>query len=315
MKQIYENSCLKESRWWRLIALIKKHWELYLLLLPTLVYIAIFLYGPMGGVLIAFKDYTPSRGILKSPWAGLKYFYKFFSTYNFWDIFWNTISLSLYNLSANFPIPIIFALLLNQMRTKRFKKFVQTVSYAPHFISVVVLVGMLSVFLSPSTGIVNVIIRMFGGESVYFMGREELFQPIYVWSGVWQHTGQSAIIYIAALTGISQELHEAAMADGATKLQRTIHIDIPGIMPTAITMLLLNLGRIMSVGFEKALLMQNSLNIMKSEIISTYVYKMGLLGAQFSFSTAVGLFNSVIGCLMVVLVNAIARNLGDTSLW
>jgi putative aldouronate transport system permease protein len=198
---------------------------------------------------------------------------------------------------------------------KQYKKFVQTVSYAPHFISMVVLVGMLSVFLSPQSGIINIIIRFLGGDSVYFMGRPDLFQPLYVWSGVWQNTGRAAIIYIAALAGISPDLHEAAMVDGATKFQRVIHIDIPGIMPTAVIMLLLNLGQIMNIGFEKAFLMQNNLNIVRSEIISTYVYKLGLLGAQFSFATAVGLFNSVIGFALVIAVNALARKFGDTSLW
>ena len=306
---------IKKRRCYNPVLLVKKHWELYLLLLPTMVYILIFLYAPMGGVLIAFKDYSPSRGIFGSPWAGFKYFKRFFESYVFWDILYNTISLSIFNLVANFPIPIIFALLLNNLVSKKYKRFVQTVSYAPHFISMVVLVGMLSVFLSPQSGILNIIIRIFGGDPVYFMGRAELFQPIYVWSGVWQNTGRAAIIYIAALAGISPDLHEAAIVDGATKFQRTIYIDIPGLMPTAVIMLLLNLGQIMNIGFEKAFLMQNNLNIVRSEIISTYVYKLGLLGAQFSFATAVGLFNSVIGFVLVIVVNTIARKVGDTSLW
>lgn len=294
---------------------IKQDGGLYLLLLPAVLYALIFLYAPMGGVLIAFKDYSPTKGIFGSPWVGLKYFIKFFNAYNFNQIFFNTLSLSVYNLVAQFPIPILFALLLNQMRHRRFRKVVQTVSYAPHFISMVVLVGMLNVFLSPSTGIVNVLIKSLGGDAVYFLGKADLFRPVYVWSGVWQDTGRSAIIYIAALSGIEQELHEAAMVDGASKLQRTLYIDIPGIMPTAVIMLILNLGRIMSVGFEKAYLMQNTLNIAASEIISTYVYKVGLLNAQFSLSTAIGLFNSVISCVLVVSVNFIARRYSDTSLW
>jgi putative aldouronate transport system permease protein len=190
---------------------IKGNWGLYLLLLPAVAYAAIFLYFPMVGVLIGFEEYSPTKGIFGSPWVGLKYFSKFFNSYNFWQIFYNTISLSLYSLVANFPIPIIFALLLNQMRTKRFKKVVQTVSYAPYFISIVVLVGMMGVFFSPSTGIVNVVIKMLGGTPVYFMGKPELFRPIYVWTTVWQATGRSAIIYIAALTGVSMDLHEAAI--------------------------------------------------------------------------------------------------------
>ncbi len=294
---------------------IKQDGGLYLLLLPAVLYALIFLYAPMGGVLIAFKDYSPVKGIIGSPWVGLKYFIKFFNAYNFNQIFFNTLSLSVYNLIAQFPIPILFALLLNQMRQRRFRKVVQTVSYAPHFISMVVLVGMLNVFLSPSTGIVNILIKSLGGDAVYFLGKADLFRPVYVWSGVWQDTGRSAIIYIAALSSIEQELHEAAMVDGASKLQRTLYIDIPGIMPTAVIMLILNLGRIMSVGFEKAYLMQNTLNIAASEIISTYVYKVGLLNAQFSLSTAIGLFNSVISCVLVVFVNFIARRYSDTSLW
>ncbi len=294
---------------------IKQDGGLYLLLLPAVLYALIFLYAPMGGVLIAFKDYSPVKGIIGSPWVGLKYFMKFFNAYNFNQIFFNTLSLSVYNLIAQFPIPILFALLLNQMRQRRFRKVVQTVSYAPHFISMVVLVGMLNVFLSPSTGIVNILIKSLGGDAVYFLGKADLFRPVYVWSGVWQDTGRSAIIYIAALSSIEQELHEAAMVDGASKLQRTLYIDIPGIMPTAVIMLILNLGRIMSVGFEKAYLMQNTLNIASSEIISTYVYKVGLLNAQFSLSTAIGLFNSVISCVLVISVNFIARRYSDTSLW
>lgn len=294
---------------------IKQDGGLYLLLLPAVLYALIFLYAPMGGVLIAFKDYSPTKGIFGSPWVGLKYFLRFFNSYNFGEIFYNTLSLSVYNLVAQFPIPIVFALLLNQMRHRRFKKVVQTVSYAPHFISMVVLVGMLNVFLSPSTGVVNALIKALGGDAVYFLGKADLFRPVYVWSGVWQDTGRSAIIYIAALSGIEQELHEAAMVDGASKLQRTLYIDIPGIMPTAVIMLILNMGRIMSVGFEKAYLMQNTLNISASEIISTYVYKVGLLNAQFSLSTAIGLFNSVISCILVVSVNYIARRFSDTSLW
>lgn len=258
---------------------------------------------------------SPTKGFFGSPWVGIKYFKKFFESYNFWQIFYNTVALSFYNLIATFPIPIIFALLLNQMRLRSLKKVIQTASYAPYFISVVVLVGMMNVFFSPSSGIVNVVIKMLGGTPVYFMGKPELFRPIYVWTNVWQTTGRSAIIYIAALTGVSMDLHEAAMVDGANKLQRTLHIDIPGILPTAIIMLILNLGQIMSIGFEKAYLMQNTLNITASEIISTYVYKIGLLGAQFSFSTAIGLFNSVINFSMVVGLNMLSRKLSDTSLW
>lgn len=299
----------------RFCAAFRKNWGLYLLAAPTLIYVAIFLYGPMFGIIIAFENYSPTKGFFGSPFVGLKHFKEFFESYNFWSIFNNTLTLSFYNLVANFPIPIIFALLLNQVTSKRFKSLVQTVSYAPFFISVVVLVGMLSVFLSPQSGIVNVFIKLSGGQAIYFLGKPELFQHIYVWSGVWQSTGQAAIIYIAALTTISQDLHEAAMVDGATKLQRIIHIDVPGIMPTAITMLLLNLGRIMSLGFEKAYLMQNTLNKSASEIISTYVYTIGLQNSEFSYATAIGLFNAVINCVLVVFVNYLSRKFTDNSLW
>lgn len=293
----------------------RKNWGLYLLAAPTLIYVAIFLYGPMFGIIIAFEDFSPVKGFFGSPFVGLKHFKAFIDSYNFWDIFNNTLTLSLYNLVANFPIPIIFALLLKQVTSRRYQKLIQTVSYAPYFISVVVMVGMLSVFMSPQTGIINIFIKLAGGQAIYFLGKPEYFQHIYVWSGVWQNTGQAAIIYIAALTSISHELHEAAMVDGATKLKRVIHIDIPGIMPTVITMLLLNLGRTMSLGFEKAYLMQNTLNRDASEIISTYVYTIGLQNAEFSYATAIGLFNAVINFALVVLVNNISKKFTDTSLW
>ena len=288
---------------------------LYVLLAPAIIYALVFLYRPMVGVLIAFEDYKPTKGIFGSNWVGLKWFIKFLSNYNFTTIFFNTLILSLYSLLASFPIPILFALLLNQMRFRRVKKLVQTVSYMPHFISVVVLVGMMNVFLSPSNGLINIIIKLMGGQAVYFMGEAGLFRHVYVWTGVWQDMGRTSIIYIAALTSIEQDQHEAAMVDGASKFQRTLYIDLPGIMPTAVIMLILNLGRVMSIGFEKAYLMQNPLNLDTSEIISTYVYKVGLLQAQFSLSTAVGLFNSLISLVLVLIVNFAAGKLGDTSLF
>lgn len=303
--------------WGQFKGSVKRHWGLYLLLLPTLIYVAVFLYGPMYGVLIAFKEFNSKLGITGSPWAdpAFKYFTRFFTAYNFSRLIGNTLTLSIYTLLAAFPIPIIFALLLNQMAGKRFKKLVQTVSYAPHFISVVVLVSMLNVFLAPSSGIVNILLRLVGGKPIFFMGTESLFKHIYVWSGIWQSTGWSSIIYVASLAGVSPELHEAAIMDGATKRQRIWHVDLPSIMPTAITMLILNTGSIMSLGFEKAFLMQNNLNSASSEIIATYVYKVGILNGQFSFSTAIGLFNSVACCLMVLMVNWISRKTTENSLW
>ena len=291
------------------------NYDLYLFLLPTLIFFIIFHYGPMYGIQIAFKDFFAVKGILGSPWVGFKHFIRFFNSFQFWTLLRNTIFLSFYQLLAGFPIPILLALMLNNVTCVPFKKVVQMVTYAPHFISVVVMVGMLNVFLSPNTGILNFIIQAFGGEPVYFMSKPGMFRDIYVWSGVWQTAGWSTIVYMAALAGIDQQLHEAATVDGANKLQRIWHIDVPGILPTAIVLLILNMGRVMRLGFEKALLMQNPLNIDTSEIITTYVYKVGLLGAQFSFSTAVGLFNSVINLVLLLLVNKMARKFSETSLW
>jgi len=308
---------VKHSHWTAVCANFKRYWGLYLLLLPTLIYVAIFLYGPMYGLQIAFKDYNARLGVVGSPWADpfYKYLARFFNSFNCAKLIKNTLTISLYSLLASFPIPIIFALLLNQLPNGKFKKAVQTVSYAPHFISTVVLVSMLNVFLAPSSGIVNLLINKLGGQSFYFMGNEAAFKHVYVWSGIWQSMGWSSIIYVAALAGVSPELHEAAIVDGASKVQRIWYVDIPAIMPTAVTMLILNTGNIMSVGFEKAFLMQNNLNTGASEIISTYVYKVGILNGQFSYSAAIGMFNSVVCCVMVLLVNWISRKTTETSLW
>lgn len=295
----------------------RRYWGLYLLLLPTLVYIAVFLYGPMYGMLVAFKEFNSKLGITASPWANpfYKYLQRFFTSYNFWPLIRNTLTLSLYSLVASFPIPIVFALFLNQINNLKYKKIVQTVSYAPYFISTVVLVSMLHIFLSPATGVVNRAIVALGGEAYYFMGTQSAFKHVYVWSNVWQSTGWSSIIYVATLSSVSQELHEAAIMDGANKLRRIWHIDVPALIPTMVTMLILNMGRILSVGFEKAFLMQNNLNSAVSEIISTYVFKVGILSGQFSYSTAIGMFNAVVCCVMVLLVNWISRRTTEESLW
>ena len=294
---------------------IFRYWELYLLFLPTFLYFTIFQYGPMYGIQLAFKNFNPLLGIWGSPWTGFVQFQRFFNSYQFGRLLWNTLSISIYGLVAQFPFPILLALLLNQLTRQKFKKLVQTVSYAPYFISTVVLVGMMFVFFSPNFGVVNNIIQYFGGEPIFFMARPDLFRHLYVWSGIWQSTGYNAIIYIAALSGINPELHEAAIVDGASKLRRIWHIDLPGITPTIVIMLILNMGRIMAVGFEKAFLMQTPLNLETSEVISTYVYKIGLLDAQYAFSTAVGLFNSVINLILIVTVNKIAKTVSDVSLW
>jgi len=294
---------------------IKRNYELYLFLLPVVALYVIFKYYPMYGVQIAFKDFSPSRGIWGSEWVGFKYFVEFFNSYNFWPIMWNTITLSALSLIFGFPFPIIVALMLNQMLGKRYKKFVQTVIYAPHFISIVVLVGMLNVFLSPNSGLVNHIVTYFGGEPILFMADAGWFRPLYVLSGIWQETGFATIIYLAALAGVSPELHEAAVMDGASKWKRVWHVDIPGILPTVVILLVLALGNVMGIGFEKAFLMQSDLNYDTSNILPTYVYEQGIQQAQYSFSAAVGLFNSVVNIVLLVIVNRVAKKLTDTSLW
>lgn len=294
---------------------LKKNYILYLLILPVFLYYVIFAYVPMYGIQLAFKEFVPKLGILGSPWVGLDNFTRFFSSYNFQSLLLNTLGISVYGLLAGFPIPILFALLLNYLPGKRFRKSVQMVSYAPNFISVVVMCGMITIFLAPDTGIVNQIITALGGKSVSFLSVPGYFKSIYVWTGVWQGMGFSSIIYISALSGVDGQLHEAAIIDGATKFQRIVHIDIPSIAPTMIILLILSLGSIMSVGFEKIYLLQNSLNMSASDVISTYVYRVGLIDSDYSYSTAVGLFNSVINAILLVTVNTAAKKLSSTSLW
>ncbi len=294
---------------------ITKNYELYLFILPGLVYFILFCYVPMYGVQIAFKDYNVVRGIWGSPWVGLLNLNYFFKSYFFWNTIGNTLTITLYSLAVGFPIPILLALMLNEVSGRRFKKTVQTVTYAPYFISTVVMVGMIIALLSPTTGIVNKLVNVLGMESVSFLTRNELFSSVYVWTGVWQYSGWGSIIYIAALAGIDPQLHESAVIDGATRLQRIRHINIPGILPTIVIMLILNTGNLMNVGFEKVFLMQNPLNLGASEVISTYVYKVGLQSAQYSFSSAVGLFNSVINFILLVSVNSLIKRINETSLW
>jgi putative aldouronate transport system permease protein len=245
----------------------------------------------------------------------LHYFEQFFTSPVFWMLLKNTLGLSVYSLLAGFPMPILLALMLNETTSLKFKKTAQMVTYAPYFISTVVMVSIIMQFLDPRIGFINRVIVLLSGQARNFMGQERLFQSIYVWSGIWQNTGYAAIIYIAALSGIDPTLYEAAYIDGASRLQKVIHIDLPGILPTVVILLILSIGSIMNVGFEKVFLMQNPLNLGTSEIIATYVYKLGILNAQFSFGTAVGLFNSVINLILIASVNQIARRIGETSLW
>lgn len=292
---------------------LRKQWQLYILLAPALIYFLVFKYYPMYGVQIAFKNFVATKGIWGSEWIGFDHFIRFFKSYYFWDLIWNTLSINLYAL-ALFPIPIIVALSLNELREGKFKKIAQTITYAPHFISVVVFVGMVIAFLDPSTGIVNQFLKLFGFEPIHFMTSPAWFKSIFVFSGEWQNLGWGAIIYLAALAGIDPQLHEAAKVDGASRLQRIIHINIPGILPTIIILLILNMGNFMSIGFEKILLMQNPLNLESSQVIQTYVYDIGILTGQFSYSTAVGLFNSVVNLIILLIFNRLARKTG-TSLW
>ena len=296
--------------------LIDRHeWQLYLFILPVVVFFIILHYVPMYGIVIAFKRYSPSRTIWGSPWVGLLYFEKFFSSAMFGQLMWNTIYLSFYQLLVFFPFPLILALMLNYTNSKGMKGFAQTVTYAPHFISIVVLVGMLFLFGSPSSGLINVLLKKAGIESVNFMGSNAWFPHIFVFSQVWQNTGYQAIIFLASLTAVDLSLYEAATIDGATKLQKIFKIDIPAIMPTIVTMLLLQVGKMLNVDTQKALLMQTALNLDASEIFGTYVYKIGLIDAQFSYSTAINLFQNVINLALLVCVNAASRKLTEESLW
>ena len=299
----------------RTAILVRQNFGLYLFMVPALAYFVVFHYGPMYGVQIAFKDFRVTQGIAGSPWAGFAHFVRFLNSYQFWTVLRNTLALSVSALVCGFPMPIILALLLNQLPSPGYKRFIQTVSYAPHFVSTVVLASMVFLFLSPRTGLVNHGIRFLGLEPVFFMARPGWFRPVYIISGIWQHIGWSSIVYLAALTSIDPELHEAAIVDGATKLQRIRHIDIPGIAQTVVVIFVLNVGQVMGVGFEKAYLLQTPLNIDASEIIATYVYKTGLLNAQFSYSAAVGLFNAVVNLILLVSVNRLVRSLGQKALW
>jgi putative aldouronate transport system permease protein len=292
-----------------------RHWQLYAILLLPLAYIVIFNYVPMYGVQLAFKRFSASKGIADSPWVGLRYFQIFFTSPSSLRIIWNTLSVSVYSIAVNFLFPIILAVALNETRSKGFKRAAQMVTYAPYFISTVVMIGLVMQVLDPRLGIVNRAIVALGGSEVNFMGEPKYFQSIYVWSGLWQTLGYSAIIYLAALSGVSPELQEAAIIDGCNRGQRIRHVDLPSIAPTIAIMLILSFGFVMSVGFEKVFLMQNNLNMGSAEIIATYVYKVGLVNADFGFATAIGLLNSVVNVVLLLSANGIAKRLGQPGLW
>ena len=296
---------------------IRLSYQLYIIIALPIAWLILFKYVPMYGVQIAFRDFKASQGILGSDWVGLENFVKFFRDYMFGTVLRNTFAISFYSLIAGFPFPIILALALNNCIRPHLKKSVQLITYVPHFISTVVLVGMIIQFLSPHVGIVNHALMALGFPSKDFMGDPHAFSSIYVWTGVWQNCGWGTIIYLAAFAGIDYGLHEAAMIDGASRFQRMLHIDLPGIIPTATILLIMNAGSIMNVGFEKAFLMQNTLNRETSEIISIYVYRIGLASASadFSYASAIGLFNSVVNLILMATVNHIAQKASSTSMW
>lgn len=292
---------------------LKKHWEFYLLLLPGIVITIIYKYIPIYGIQIAFRDYNAMDGFFGSAWVGLKWFERFFNNYNSVRMIRNTVLLSLYSILWTFPIPIILALLINQVKAKRFQRVSQTILYAPHFISVMILCGMLRIFLSPYGGLISMIMQAFGAKEVNLIDSASAFRTIYIASSIWQDAGWGTIIYIATLSSVDASLHEAAKVDGASALQRIIHIDIPELVPVIVIQLIMSFGNLMNVGFEKAYLLQTSLNKETSEIIATYVYEQGMLKAMYSFSTAVSLFNTVVNIILLLVVNKICNKLSDVS--
>lgn len=293
---------------------IKKNGSLYLLLLPSVALLFCFAYMPMYGVIIAFKDFSPALGIWNSPWAGMKYFNQFFHSYQFINTIRNTLNISLYSLLVGFPFPIMLALMCNQMARQGFKKVFQVITYLPHFISTVVMSGLILIFLSPSSGLIGILFGLFGLEAPNLMGNSGAFSSVYVWSDIWQHTGWDSIIYLAALASIDPTLYEAATVDGASKWKKMLHIDLPLLLPTATILFIMRAGGIMSVGFEKVFLLQNTLNLTASEILSTYVYKIGMQSSQYSLSAAIGLFNTLINFAILLLVNWLSKKMSKTSL-
>ncbi len=295
---------------------IRVHWQLYILIAPAVIYYALFHFWPIYGVQIAFRNFVPTLGVTGSKWVGLAHLKRFFNSYYFELLIKNTLSINLYQLLAGFPVPILLALMINEIGAKKYQKTVQTVLYAPHFISTVVMCGMITSFLSPSSGLINMIVQAITGrEPINYMGRPEMFSTIYVLSGIWQSAGWDAIIYIAALSAVDPELHEAAVIDGASRFQCVLHINLPCILPTITIMFILKMGSMMNVGFEKIYLLQNSLNMEASDVISTYVYRVGLQSAQYSFSAAVGLFNSVINFALLMIFNTLSRMVGQSRLF
>lgn len=304
----------RSERGSRLIRQIAKRYDLYLMLLLPIAWYLLFHYGPLYGLQIAFKNFAPGKGILGSSWVGLEHFKRFFDSYYFGRLLWNTLSINLISLLVAFPIPIMLALIINEIRSKTYSKLLQNITYIPHFISVVVIVGILTVFLSP-TGPINTLIQALGGSPTRFMESAGWFKTIFIGSNIWQNMGWQSIIYIAGLSGINPQLYEAAKMDGASRMRRIWHVSLPGIVPVIVILLILDIGQFMNIGFEKILLMQNNLNLEASDVISTFVYTTGILKGEYSYTAAIGLFNSLINLTLLLMVNRFARKTSETSLW
>lgn len=294
---------------------IKSNIPLYVLLFPSIILLIMFAYIPMLGLVIAFKDYSPANGILNSPWAGFKYFTQFFNSVQFGTTMMNTLKISIYSILVGFPLPILLALLCNQIRTGKFKKVFQVTTYLPHFISTMVMCGMIILFLSPNSGLIANIFKSLGWTMPNLLSKPDSFAGVYVWSDVWQHIGWDSIIYLAALSAIDPTYYEAATMDGASRMQKILNIDLPLLLPTAMILLILRAGSLLSIGFEKVLLLQNPLNLAGSEVISTYVYKVGMLNFQYSYSTAIGLFNTVVNLIILLSVNWFSKRYTKTGLF
>ena len=294
---------------------IKSNIPLYVLLFPSIILLIMFAYIPMFGLVIAFKDYSPANGILNSPWVGFKYFTQFFNSVQFGTTMMNTLKISIYSILVGFPLPILLALLCNQLRTGKFKKVFQVTTYLPHFISTMVMCGMIILFLSPNSGLLANIFKSLGWTMPNLLAKPDSFAGVYVWSDVWQHIGWDSIIYLAALSAIDPTYYEAATMDGASRIQKILNIDLPLLLPTAMILLILRAGSLLSIGFEKVLLLQNPLNLAGSEVISTYVYKVGMINFQYSYSTAIGLFNTVVNLIILLSVNWFSKRYTKTGLF
>ena len=294
---------------------IKSNIPLYVLLFPSIILLIMFAYIPMFGLVIAFKDYSPANGIINSPWVGFKYFTQFFNSVQFGTTMMNTLKISIYSILVGFPLPILLALLCNQLRTGKFKKVFQVTTYLPHFISTMVMCGMIILFLSPNSGLIANIFKSLGWTMPNLLSKPDSFAGVYVWSDVWQHIGWDSIIYLAALSAIDPTYYEAATMDGASRMQKILNIDLPLLLPTAMILLILRAGSLLSIGFEKVLLLQNPLNLAGSEVISTYVYKVGMLNFQYSYSTAIGLFNTVVNLIILLSVNWFSKRYTKTGLF